>query len=92
MFPRVPKESTRAPRVANLSGGNQRVISLRVPIRLQAIPAPRRILPATSVAVESPVAKTNAPAAPRSESAVMAIRGPMASRYMPMGICVRAKA
>ena len=47
MFPRVPKESTRADRVANLSGGNHRVISLRVPIRLQAIPAPRSILPAT---------------------------------------------
>ena len=92
MLPKVPKETTKADMVANLSGPNHKVISFRVPIRLQAIPAPRSNLPATRDPTVSPHAKTYDPATPSSESAVMAILGPIASRYMLIGICMTANA
>ena len=80
MLPAVPMEMTRAARVAKRRGPNQRVISLRLPMRLQAIPTPSRIRPTTSMVRESAQAKMRAPATATRESTVMVRRGPMWSR------------
>jgi hypothetical protein len=91
-LPTVPMDTTSAERVANRSGLNQRVNSLKAPIRLQAIPMPSSTRPAVRAARESPQAKTSAPTTATPERAVMVRRGPTRSRNMPMGIWVRAKA
>ncbi len=92
MLPAVPRERINADSVANLKGPNQRVKSLKDPIRLQAIPIPSINRPRTSISSELAHAKMSAPMTATRDKTVMVFLGPIRSRYIPMGIWVKAKA
>jgi len=92
MFPKVPIEKTIPERVAKLKGPNQTVSSFKVPMRLQAMPTPRRRRPISPVERESADEKIRAPVMPKRERPVIMRLGPTLSRKMLIGIWVMANA
>jgi len=62
------------------------VKTFRDPIRMEAIPAPIRILPKKAARNEFPKAKRKAPIAPIKMEEVTMMRGPIRSSMGPIGI------
>jgi hypothetical protein len=75
VFPRVPMEMVMLVRVAKMTGKNHRVISLKVPISLQAMPTPISTRPTTPADNEPAQAKITAPKTATIEKRVMARLG-----------------
>jgi len=92
ILPSVPMEKTIPESVANRRGSNQRVRSFNVPMRLHAMPIPRRTRPRMPMPRDSDQENTKAPTIPAREKPVIMRLAPIRSRKTVMGICAKAKA